>query len=477
MVAVHDPALLAVQPAQLRHAFEMQRHAHAADPYPSAATRAARLRRLRTLLCSNDTAIRDAISADFGNRAHQETLLFEQFISIQGIDYARRRLRRWMRTERRSVSWWSLPGRARLVRQPLGVVGIVVPWNYPLYLAMSPLTGAVAAGNRVMLKMSEFTPRFGALLESLIAGAFGADEIAVINGGADVGREFTALPFDHLLFTGSTAVGREVMKAASANLTPVTLELGGKSPAIVGDGFDVAEAARRIMFGKLINAGQTCVAPDYALVPGDRVDAFLDACRVVTTEFYPTLATNPQYTSIIDDRKLRRLTAILEDAGRRGAQLHPLHPERTDLERRRLAPVAVTGITDDMRLMQEELFGPILPIVSYGAIDEAIAFVNARPRPLALYYFGVRGAELDAVLTQTVSGGVTVNNTAFHVLQEDLPFGGVGPSGMGHYHGRAGFDTFSKSKPVFYDGRVSGSRFLMPPYGRMFRALTWILYR
>jgi len=477
MAMVNDPARFATHPAPLEQAFALQRRAFAAESFPTPAVRRERLNRLRKVLRSNDAAIRDAISADFGNRAQQETLLFEQFTSVDGIAYARRHLRKWMRTERRSVAWWSLPGRARLMRQPLGVAGIIVPWNYPLYLAVSPLTAALAAGNRAMLKMSEHTPRFGALFESLIAGAFRSDEVIAINGDVGVARAFAALPFDHLLFTGSTQVGRDVMKAASANLTPVTLELGGKSPVIVADGFDIAEAARRIMFGKLINAGQTCVAPDYVLIPKPDIDRFLDACRTATSEFFPTLAINPQYTSIINEHQFRRLTANIEDARNLGAQLHPLHPERTDAERRRLAPVAVTEVEDGMRLMQEEIFGPILPIVGYDSIDEAIAYVNARPRPLALYYFGARGAALDRVLTQTVSGGVTVNNTAFHVLQEDLPFGGVGPSGMGHYHGKAGFDTFSKLKPIFYDGRFSGSRFLMPPYGRMFRALARILYR
>jgi acyl-CoA reductase-like NAD-dependent aldehyde dehydrogenase len=477
MATAHDSGRLAAHPAQLMQAFEMQRRAFAAEPNPSIAARHDRLDRLRRMLRDNETAVRDAISADFGIRAHQETLMFEQFTSIEGIAYARRWLRRWMRPERRSVAWWSLPGRARLLRQPLGVAGIIVPWNYPLYLAVSPLTAALAAGNRVMLKMSEHTPRFGELFESLIARAFASDEVVAVNGDAGVARDFAALPFDHLLFTGSTHIGREVMKAASANLTPVTLELGGKSPAIVADGFDVAEAARRIMFGKLVNAGQTCVAPDYALVPEADIARFVDACRAATCEFYPTLATNPQYTSIINDRQYRRLAAAVEDARVNGATVHALQDDPSDAERRRLAPVAVTGVRDDMQLMQEEIFGPVLPIVGYGSIDDAIAYVNARPRPLALYYFGGHGAALDRVLTRTVSGGVTVNNTAFHVLQEDLPFGGVGPSGMGHYHGKAGFDTFSKLKPVFYDGRFSGSRFLMPPYGRTFRALVRILYR
>jgi aldehyde dehydrogenase (NAD+)/coniferyl-aldehyde dehydrogenase len=382
-----------------------------------------------------------------------------------------------MRVERRAVAWWSLPGRARLMRQPLGVIGIIVPWNYPLFLAVSPLTAALAAGNRAMLKLSEFTPRFGALFESVIARHFSTDEVVAVNGDAAVAKAFAALPFDHLLFTGSTSVGRDVMKAASANLTPVTLELGGKSPAIVADGFDLGETARRLMYGKLMNAGQTCVAPDYALVPQPAVGAFIEACRATTIAFYPTLATNPQYTSIVNDRQFRRLAACLEDARQKGAAVHALHDEATDTERRRLSPVAVTDVSDDMRLMQEEIFGPILPVVGYGSIEEAIAFVNARPRPLALYYFGAPDVHLDAVLERTVSGGVTVNNTSFHVAQEDLPFGGVGPSGMGHYHGQAGFDTFSKLKPVFHDGRLSGSRLLMPPYGRKFRAILRLLQR
>ncbi len=477
MATAYDPARLTTHPAQLTQALALQRRSFDADPNPPLAIRRDRLDRLRRLLRDNAEGIRDAISADFGQRASEETLLLEQFTSQEAVQHARKHLRRWMRTERRSVAWWSLPGRARLMRQPLGAVGIIVPWNYPLYLAVSPLAAVLAAGNRAMIKMSEHTPRFGALLETLVARSFSADEVVAVNGDTAVAKAFAALPFDHLLFTGSTQVGRDVMKAASANLTPVTLELGGKSPAIVTAGFNLDETARRLMYGKLMNAGQTCVAPDYALVPEPLVGRFIDACRAATLSFYPTLATNPQYTSIINERQFRRLAALVEDANAQGATVHPLHTEPTDAERRRLSPVALTGVGDGMRVMQEEIFGPLLPVLPYGSIDEAIAFVNARPRPLALYYFGAEDAGLDAVLARTMSGGVTVNNTAFHVVQEDLPFGGVGPSGMGHYHGQAGFDTFSKLKPVYYDGRFSGSRFLMPPYGRRFRALLRILYR
>ena len=477
MATAYDPARLTTHPAELTQALALQRRSFDADPNPPLAIRRDRLDRLRRLLRDNAEGIRDAIAADFGQRASEETLLLEQFTSHEAVQHARKHLRRWMRSERRSVAWWSLPGRARLLRQPLGAIGIIVPWNYPLYLAVSPLAGALAAGNRAMLKMSEHTPRFGALFEALVARGFSSDEVIAVNGDTAVAKAFAALPFDHLLFTGSTHVGRDVMKAASANLTPVTLELGGKSPAIVTAGFDLGETARRLMYGKLINAGQTCVAPDYALVPEALVGRFIDACRAATLSFYPTLATNPQYTSIINDRQFRRLMSLVEEARALGATVHPLHAEPTDGERRRLSPVALSGVGDGMRVMQEEIFGPVLPVVPYGSIDEAIAYVNARPRPLALYYFGGDDAALDAVLARTMSGGVTVNNTAFHVVQEDLPFGGVGPSGMGHYHGQAGFDTFSKLKPVFYDGRFSGSRFLMPPYGRRFRALLRILYR
>jgi coniferyl-aldehyde dehydrogenase len=477
MATSQDSARLVSHPAALAQALDLQRRAFATNPYPSHAARRDRLARLARMLREHAAGIRDAISADFGQRAGEETDLLEVFTSLEGITHARRHLRRWMRVERRPVAWWSRPGRAELLRQPLGVVGIIVPWNYPLYLAVSPLTAALAAGNRAMLKLSEHTPRFGTLFESILARTFAPDEVLACNGDAAVARAFSALPFDHLLFTGSTAVGREVMKAASANLTPVTLELGGKSPAIVTGGFDLAESARRVMYGKLINAGQTCVAPDYALVPRPLVNPFIEACRSATRAYFPTLATNPQYTSIASERQFRRLAGYVDDARNHGASIHALHEEATDAERRRLSPVALTDVTDSMRVMQEEIFGPILPVVGYDAIDEAIAYVNARPRPLALYYFGARDDDLEAVLERTVSGGVTVNNTALHVVQEDLPFGGVGPSGMGEYHGRAGFDRFSKLKPVFLDGRFSAASLLAPPYGRKFRAILGLLKR
>jgi acyl-CoA reductase-like NAD-dependent aldehyde dehydrogenase len=314
------------------------------------------------------------------------------------------------------------------------------------------------------------------LFARLLAEALGPDEVAVVNGGVDIAQHFTALPFDHLLFTGSTRVGRDVMRAAAENLTPVTLELGGKSPVIVTGEFDLAEAARRIMYGKLGNAGQTCVAPDYALVPEALVQPFIQACREATTAYYPGLVDNLQYTSIVNDRQFARLQSYLDDACAQGAIAHALHADRTEPERRRFSPVALTGVDDAMRVMQDEIFGPILPVVPYRTLDDAIDYINARPRPLALYFFG-DAAGRDRVLRETISGGVTVNNTLFHVGQEDLPFGGIGPSGMGDYHGFAGFRAFSKAKPVYYDRRLSGSALLRPPYGKLFRAMLKLLYR
>ena len=471
-----EPLIAATDVEALGRLLETQRRAFGDEPNPALAVRRDRLDRLERALRRHEVEIRDAIAADFGHRSHEETLLFEQFMCIEGIRHARRNLRKWMRPARHGVAWWSLPGRARVVYQPLGVIGVVVPWNYPLSLAVGPTIPALAAGNRVMVKMSEYTPRIGELLAQIVAGAFDPAELTVVNGGVDVARKFSSLPFDHLLFTGSTPVGREVMKSAAANLTPVTLELGGKSPVIIGPDFDIGEAARRIIHGKLANGGQTCIAPDYALVPEARVAEFIDACAQATVALYPSLADNPDYTSIIDARHFARLSSYVEEARQKGATVHALHPEQSVPERRRFSPVALTGATSEMRVMQEEIFGPILPVVPYDEVGTAIRFVRERSHPLALYYFG-GGDSRERVLRETISGGVTVNNTLLHFAQESLPFGGVGPSGIGAYHGAEGFRTFSQAKPVYYDSRISGSVLLRPPYGRLFRLVTRLLHR
>jgi len=465
-------------PSSVRAAFERLRAARDRQPGLEYDERQAALATLDALLREHGGEVATAIDRDFGGRAEQETQLLEIFPSRGAIRHARRHLKRWMRARRVPTGFWFLPGRSSVLPQPLGVVGIVVPWNYPLYLAIGPIVSALAAGNRVMVKMSEAAPLLGHLLERLVAARIAPEVLTIVNGGPDVGREFTSLPFDHLLFTGSTAVGREVMRAAADNLTPVTLELGGKSPVIVGRGFDVAQAAERIVYGKCLNAGQTCIAPDYVLVPEERLDGFVAAARAAVARLYPTLRDNRDYTAVINTRHRERLAGYLEEVRAAGARVEVLNPSGEDLAASpKMAPTLVIGAPEGARLMREEIFGPILPLVPYGTLGDAITYVNARPRPLALYVFEHDRAALDEVLARTVSGGVTVNDTILHVAQEELPFGGVGPSGMGEYHGRAGFDTFSKRKAIFRQSRVNGLALLRPPYGRRFRAMVRMLLR
>ena len=462
----------------LAGAFERQRRAlHAGKSLPYG-ERMAALATLASLLKTNAQALCTAVDRDFKGRAFQETRLLEIFPALEAIRHARRHLRRWMRPQRRPTSLWFLPGRSRLMFQPLGVVGIVVPWNYPVYLAIAPVVAALAAGNRVLVKMSEAAPATGELLARLVAERFDPERLAVVNGGVDAARAFVSLPFDHLLFTGSTEVGRDVMRSAAANLTPVTLELGGKSPAIVGRDIAVAEAADRIVYGKCLNAGQTCVAPDYALVPEERLEEFAAAARASVARLYPRLADNPDYSAIINARHHARLAAYLDEARAQGARVEAINPAGEDFAGSpKMAPHLVFDARDSMRLMREEIFGPILPLVPYGTLDEAIAFVNARARPLALYVFDHDRAAIGRVLAETVSGGVTVNETILHLAQEELPFGGVGASGMGAYHGRAGFETFSKAKPVFFQSRLNALKLFRPPYGARFERLLKLLAR
>ncbi len=459
--------------AYLQQILAAQRSACAAAPLPCAQTRRQWLNALRDVLAGNQQALVEAISADFGNRSADETLLAEIMPSLHGIRYARRHLRGWMKPSRRRVGLAFQPASARVIYQPLGVVGIIVPWNYPLYLAIGPLVGALAAGNRVMLKMSESTPATGALLQRLLAQVFPEDQVAVVLGDVEVGKAFARLPFDHLLFTGATHIGRDVMHAAADNLTPVTLELGGKSPAIVSATVPLADAAERIAFGKTLNAGQTCVAPDYVLVPRARLKGFVDAYREAVQRLYPRLADNPDYTAIINARQLTRLQDYLDDARAKGAQVVPLF---TEAQQRRMPHCLLLEVNEHMRVMHEEIFGPLLPIIPYDELDEALAYVNARPRPLALYYFGYDRPEQQQVLDSTHSGGVCLNDTLLHVAQDDLPFGGIGPSGMGHYHGREGFLTFSKAKSVFAKQRFNAARLVYPPYGKWWQKLIYALF-
>ncbi|MBC8023260.1 MAG: coniferyl aldehyde dehydrogenase [Burkholderiales bacterium] len=464
--------------APLRDAFERLRRARDTALAPRYEERIAALAAIESMLREGSGELCEAVDADFEGRAAQETRLLEIFPGLESARHARRHLRAWMRPQRRATSKWFMPGRSRVMRQPLGVVGIVVPWNYPVYLAIGPVVSALAAGNRVLVKMSEAAPRTGELLARLVAARFDPALLAIVNGGPEVGREFVSLAFDHLLFTGSTEVGREVMRAAAGNLTPVTLELGGKSPAIVGRGIDVAEAAGKIMFGKCLNAGQTCIAPDYALVPEGEIEAFVTASRGAVARMYPRLVDNPQYTSIVNARHRERLRSLLDEARRMGARVEEINPAAEDFSGSpKMAPHLVVSPPAGARVMREEIFGPILPVVPYRELDEAIAYVNARPRPLALYVFDRDSAAISRVLEETISGGVTVNETILHIAQDDLPFGGVGASGMGEYHGRAGFETFSKGKAVFHQPRWNLLGLFRPPYGPRFERLMRLLAR
>jgi coniferyl-aldehyde dehydrogenase len=458
---------------QLERTFALQRAAFAANPMPSAEQRIQWLKSLRELLTQQQDALVAAISEDFSNRSADETLLAELMPSLHGIHYASKRIKKWMKPSRRIVGLQFMPASAKVVYQPLGVVGVIVPWNYPLFLAIGPLVGALAAGNRVMIKMSESTPATSQLVKDLLARIFPEDLVSVALGEAEVGMAFSKLPFDHLLFTGATSIGRHVMRAAAENLTPVTLELGGKSPAIVSADVPLADAAERIAFGKTLNAGQTCVAPDYVLVPRDRVDGFVAAYREAVKRFYPTLKDNPDYTAIINERQLARLNGYLQDAEAKGARIVPLYPEA---QGRRLPQSLVLDVSDEMKLMQDEIFGPLLPVVPYDRLEDAFAYVNARPRPLALYYFGYDRREQQRVLVETHSGGVCLNDTLLHVAQDDMPFGGIGPSGMGHYHGHEGFLTFSKAKGVFIKQRFNAARLIYPPYGKAIQKLVYKLF-
>ncbi|MFK8329004.1 coniferyl aldehyde dehydrogenase [Pseudomonas sp. BJa5] len=455
--------------------FSAQRQAFAGNPMPPAAQRLQWLKNLRQLLVSRQDDLIKAISEDFSGRSADETRLAELMPSVQGLQHAERHLKQWMKASKRKVGLAFQPASAKVLYQPLGVVGIIVPWNYPLFLAIGPLTGALAAGNRVMLKLSEATPATSLLLKQLLASVFPEDLVSVALGEADVGEAFSRLPFDHLLFTGATSVGRHVMQAAAQNLTPVTLELGGKSPAIVSASVPLADAAERIAFGKTLNAGQTCVAPDYVLVPRERLDDFADAYQSAVHRFYPTLSDNPDYSAIINPRHLARLEGYLADARDKGARIIDLYP-REARQGRRLPPHLLLQVNDQMRVMQDEIFGPLLPLVPYDHLDEAFAYINQRPRPLALYYFGYDRAEQHKVLEQTHSGGVCLNDTLLHVAQDDLPFGGVGPSGMGHYHGHEGFLTFSKAKAVFAKQRFNAARMIYPPYGKSLLKLVYKLF-
>ncbi len=463
---------------RLQSALALQRAAYHAHPVPTHAERVDDLKRLRAFLKDHQAAIEAAISADYGHRSPHETRLAELVPAIDGVAHTLRHLKRWMKPQRRHADWISFPlARNRVIPQPLGVVGAIVPWNFPINLSFVPLSAIFAAGNRAMVKMSENSRRLAALLIEKSPQYFPPEKLQFFDETGGVGVAFSQLPFDHLLFTGSGATGRQVMAAAARNLCPVTLELGGKSPAIVAADFPLATAAERILFVKCLNAGQICTTVDHAWLPEGSLEDFVRLAQQIVPRMFPSLAS-PDYTSIIDTRSFQRLLGALDDAREKGARLVPLLPGPAyDVATRKIAPHLVLDAPEDCELMRREIFGPILPLRGYRALDEVIAAVNAGDRPLAVYPFSHDRAVIQRVLDHVMSGGVSVNDALMHVGQHDLPFGGVGPSGMGHYHGREGFETFSKLRPVFHQAPVSALKFFGPPYGARMDALLKFLLK
>ncbi|MFZ5572325.1 MAG: coniferyl aldehyde dehydrogenase [Thermodesulfobacteriota bacterium] len=457
--------------------FETQRAAFRRNPMPGAAERIRHLQALKQALIKNQEKLIAAVNDDFSCRSRDETLLAEIFPSVEGIRYAAKRVKKWMKPARRMPGMLFLPAKARIIYQPLGVVGIITPWNYPLYLAIGPLTGALAAGNRVIIKMSRNTPQTGQALKTIIHETFEEDHVAVITGEDGLGSAFSRKPWDHLVFTGSTAVGRHVMKAAADNLTPVLLELGGKSPAIISNDVPMQDAAERIAFGKQFNVGQTCVAPDYVLCPKSRVDEFVATFKDSVSRMYPTMDGNPQYTSIINEQERERLQSLVDDARAKGARVIPVNPAGESFSRGRKMPIhLLLDVTEDMQVMKDEIFGPVLPVIPYDTLKDAVMYVNLRPRPLALYFFDYQQENIDYVLYNTHSGGALINDTLVHVAQDDLPFGGVGESGMGQYHSREGFLALSNAKGVLFKPRFNSGKLIYPPYGKLIHRLIYGLF-
>ena len=456
---------------EMQQRLDSQKRAQIAGGAVSAELRIDRLRRCVDILERGGDELIEAMRTDFGHRSVDQSKLADIAGAIGPLKGAIKHVRKWMRPEKRSTMFPLnlMGGRSRIEFQPLGVVGCISPWNFPVQLTFSPLAGVLAAGNRTMIKPSEYTPITSELMKTLVEASFDADEIAVFTGGPEVGQAFSGLAFDHLLFTGATNIARHVMRAASENLVPVTLELGGKSPVIVGRSADMSQAARNIMNGKTMNAGQICLAPDYVMVPEESQDDFVAAARAAVSDMYPDLKDNPDYTSVINERHYDRLQSYVADAKAKGGDVVEINPADEDFsqqEHHRIPPTLVLNPSEDMLVMQEEIFGPVLPVKTYAAVEETIAYVNDHDRPLGLYYFGQDSGETRRVLDETVSGGVTVNDVIMHVAQENLPFGGVGPSGMGAYHGEEGFKNFSHAKSIYTQSSTISKMMakMGPPY-------------
>ncbi|MBF0259587.1 MAG: coniferyl aldehyde dehydrogenase [Desulfamplus sp.] len=464
--------------------FKAQKIAFQNNPMPSAQERIDNLNTLEQgILKYKDDFIASA-NMDFGCRCADETMIAELIPSVENIRHIKKNVKRWMKPSLRKTGILFQPAKAMVVYQPLGIVGIITPWNYPVYLSIGPLAGALGAGNRAIIRMSKNTPETAKTLKAMIAECFEQDHVAVMTADEGSGSDFSKQKWDHLVFTGSTSVGRQVMKAASLNLTPVTLELGGKSPAIISKNFPMQAAAERIAFGKIFNMGQTCVAPDYVLCPRVKVNQFVKCFSASISKMYPTMRDNLQYTSIINEHEHLRLQQILDDARKKGSEIITLNPKQEPYDSinstwhnsNKMAVTLLLNVTDQMVVMQEEIFGPLLPVIAYDKPEDAIEFVNSRPKPLALYYFDYDSRQVDYLLAHTHSGGVLINDTLAHVPQDDLPFGGIGDSGMGQYHGHEGFLNFSKAKGVLVKPRFNSGKFVYPPYGKMLHRFLYKIF-
>ena len=459
--------------ARMADILQRQRAAFTTARPEALAVRKDRLKRIIAMMVDTGEEFARAISRDFGHRSHEQSLMTDILPSISAAKYCLKHIDRWAKTERRSPMFplGLLGAKAELRYEPKGVIGIVSPWNFPVGLTVGPLVQAFAAGNRAMIKPSEFTEDTSQLMKKVFARYFAEDELAVCTGGPDVGQAFCSLPFDHLLFTGATGVGKHVLHAAADNLVPVTLELGGKSPTILGRSANIERAGERIALGKMLNAGQICLAPDYMMVPHDMEERAISAVTKAVAQMYPTLLGNDDYTSVVNARHRDRIQGLIDDAKAKGAEAIEVNPGNEDFSAsngHKMPLTILRNVDDDMKVMQDEIFGPVLPIKTYQGIDEAIDYVNAHDRPLGLYFFGEDAAERERVLTRTISGGVTVNDVVFHVSMDDLPFGGVGPSGMGSYHGPEGFKTFSHARSVYHQPKFNIAKLagLRPPYGK-----------
>ena len=464
---------IAGETARMHEVLAAQKASFTAAMPETLAVRTDRIDRAVALLVDNAEDFANAVSEDFGHRSREQTLMTDIMPSVSALKHAKKHMASWSKGEKRKPTFplGLLGAKAEVVYQPKGVVGIVAPWNFPVGMVFVPMAGALAAGNRAMIKPSEFTENVSALMARLVPHYFDESEMAVFTGDADVGVAFSKLAFDHMIFTGATSVGRHIMRAAADNLVPVTLELGGKSPTFIGRSANKDLVGQRVALGKMMNAGQICLAPDYLLVAEDQEGDVIDSVTKGAAALYPTLLANDDYTSVVNTRNYDRLQSYLTDAREKGAEVIEVNPGGEDFASsngHKMPLHIVRNPTDDMKVMQEEIFGPILPVKTYKTIDDAIDYVNANDRPLGLYYFGQDKSEEDRVLTRTISGGVTVNDVLFHNAMEDLPFGGVGPSGMGNYHGVDGFRTFSHARAVYRQPKldVAGLAGFKPPYGK-----------